>query len=320
VNSPSPQSDPQEQVHRAREVAAALNLPAGRAAVGAASSVEASATAAVAAAPARHYFRFGLFHRLLHGLVVTCFLGLVATGMPLRFSGAPWAARMARLLGGFEAAGYFHRVFAILLCAAFAIHVGEVAWRVLARKETGLLWGPTSMVPQPRDVVEMFQHFRWFLGQGPRPPFDRFTYWEKFDYWAVFWGMAIIGSSGFVLWFPTFFAHFFPGWFFNVAFVIHSEEALLAALFIFSVHFFNSHFRPEKFPADLVIFTGRVTEEEFRHERSTEYERLRAEGLLEGLRADAPPLWMRNFSRLLAFTSLGIGLVLMALIVRALVG
>jgi cytochrome b subunit of formate dehydrogenase len=297
-----------------REVAVAIPLE------GSAEPMAAEARAAAGeAATAVHYFRFGLFHRLLHGGVVVSFLGLVATGMPLRFSDAAWAARLARSLGGFEAAGYFHRVFAILLCTVFALYVSEVAYRVFVGKETGLLWGPTSMVPQPRDFLEMLHHFRWFLGLGPRPRFDRFTYWEKFDYWAVFWGMAIIGGSGFVLWFPTAFARVFPGWLFNVATVIHGEEALLAALFIFSVHFFNSHFRPEKFPADLVIFTGRVSQAELREERPAEYERLRDEGELEALRADAPPRWMRNFARLLAFTSLAIGLTLMALIVYALV-
>jgi cytochrome b subunit of formate dehydrogenase len=312
VDNASPRPEPQAGALQAREVAMALDAQAPRQAAAAADAV----AAAEAAGP--HYFRFGLYHRLLHGLVVVSFLGLVATGMPLKFSTAMWAGRLARALGGFEAAGYFHRVFAVLICIAFSIHVGEVAYRVLVRKEADILWGPTSMVPQPRDVVEMIRHFRWFLGLGPRPPFDRFTYWEKFDYWAVFWGMAIIGSSGFVLWFPTFFAHFFPGWLFNVAFVIHSEEALLAALFIFSVHFFNSHFRPEKFPADLVIFTGRVSEAELRHERPAEYERLRAEGMLAELRADAPPRWMRNFSTILAFTALGVGVALMVLMVVAL--
>ena len=46
-----------------------------------------------------------------------------------------------------------------------------------------------------------------------------------------------------------------PGWMLNVATTIHSDEALLAVGFIFSIHFFNTHFRPEKFPIDTVIFT-----------------------------------------------------------------
>jgi len=92
------------------------------------------------------------------------------------------------------------------------------------KKQPGIFWGPNSMVPQLEDFKNFFRHFRWFLGLGPRPQFGRFTYWEKFDYWAVFWGVSIIGTSGLFLWFPTFFAQYFPGWIFNVAFIVHSDE------------------------------------------------------------------------------------------------
>ena len=131
-----------------------------------------------------------------------------------------------------------------------------------------MLWGPTSMVPQPRDLRDLFAHFRWFVGQGPRPRFDRFTYWEKFDYWAVFWGMAIIGGSGLMLWFPEFFARMLPGWMFNVALLVHGEEALLAVGFIFTIHFFNGHLRPGEVPdGHGHLHRARVSEDELRDER-----------------------------------------------------
>ncbi|MBI4628758.1 MAG: hypothetical protein HY729_08615 [Candidatus Rokubacteria bacterium] len=66
---------------------------------------------------------------------------------------------------------------------------------------------------------------------------------------------------------------------------------------------------------DPVIFTGRVSEEELRAEHPAEYERLAREGRLAGLAADPPPLWMRNFSRVVGFTALSIGLILVWLIV-----
>ena len=113
-----------------------------------------------------------------------------------------------------------------------------------------------------------------FFGKGSRPTFDRFTYWEKFDYWAPFWGMNIIGFSGLIMWFPTFFANFLPGWIFNVAIIIHADEAFLAAVFLFTVHFFNCHFRPNKFPQDISMFTGVVSLEEYIEEHTVEYQRL----------------------------------------------
>ena len=116
---------------------------------------------------------------------------------------------------------------------------------------------------------------------GPRPQYGRWTYWEKFDYFAVFWGMLVIGSTGLTLWFPELFTLVLPGWAINVATIIHSDEALLATGFIFTVHFFNTHLRPEKFPMDLVIFTGRMPVEEFQDDKPAEYEDLVGKGELE---------------------------------------
>ena len=113
------------------------------------------------------------------------------------------------------------------------------------------------------------------------PDFGRWTYWEKFDYFAVFWGIAVIGSTGLTLWFSEFFTRLLPGWTLNVATIIHSDEALLATGFIFTVHFFNTHLRPEKFPMDIVVFTGRMTIEELRNDKPAEYEALVQRGELE---------------------------------------
>jgi cytochrome b subunit of formate dehydrogenase len=261
-----------------------------------------------------YYFRFNLYHRILHGMVIASFLGLALTGLPLKYAETGWGVWLSQALGGPFTTRYLHRVFAIVTFLYFALHLGYVG-RLVLRGQRGVFWGPDSMVPQPRDVVQFVQHLRYFVGLGPRPRFGRWTYWEKFDYWAVFWGIAIIGSSGVLLWFPTFFARYLPGWIFNLAFIIHSDEALLAVGFIFSVHFFNSNLRPEKFPMDPVIFTGRIDAEHFRLEHPEEYERLEAEGRLDARRADPPPLWLRNFSRVIGLSALGVGLGLLYLII-----
>jgi cytochrome b subunit of formate dehydrogenase len=231
-------------------------------------------------ATARHLLRFDRIDRTLHGFLMLSFLGLAATGMPVLFSDARWAASVAGPFGGFAATHALHRVFATIMIVVFLTHVGRLIARVAIGKDYGIFWGPGSMVPQPRDLFDMYQQFRWFFGLGPKPVFDRFTYWEKFDYWAVFWGMGIIGGSGLMLWFPVFFSRFLPGWVFNIALLVHGEEALLAVGFIFTIHFFNGHLRPEKFPMDMVIFTGRVSEHDLKDERPAEYAREAAAGRL----------------------------------------
>lgn len=265
----------------------------------------------------RYFLRINLYHRLVHGLLVTSFLGLAATGMPLRFNHATWAISVSHAVGGFGAVLFLHKTFAILLTLAFFLHLGYVFHLGFVRGQAGVFWGVNSMVPQPKDFLDMFRQFQWFFGMGQKPRFDRFTYWEKFDYWAVFWGMAIIGTSGYVMWFSSFFGSFLPGWLFNYALLIHAEEALLAVWFIFTIHFFNCHIRPGKFPIDLVIFTGRLSESELEEEHPGEHARLVREGGLQEIRSDPPPLWLRNFGRILGFSAVTAGFVLFGLTLRA---
>jgi cytochrome b subunit of formate dehydrogenase len=182
-----------------------------------------------------------------------------------------------------------------------------------------MLWGPDSLVPQPQDIIDIWRNFKWFVGKGPQPKFDRWTYWEKFDYWAVFWGMFIIGGSGLMLWFPGAFTQFLPGWIFNVATVVHGEEALLAVGFIFTIHFFNGHIRPEKFPMDLVIFTGKIPEHELKEERTKEYERLVREGRLASIESGQPSQFSRMFGYIVGGTAVVLGTVVVGIIVYSVI-
>lgn len=260
----------------------------------------------------RYFLRFTSGQRYLHAVLFSTFLGLAATGLPLRFSDSIWARAFARTVGGFGAIIFFHKTCAVVLTIAFLIHVKEVLTRGLVHHQKGIFWGPTSMVANGKDFKDLFGHFRWFLGLGPRPKFERYAYWEKFDYWAVFWGMVVIGFSGYAMWFAPFFARFLPGWALNAVLVVHSDEGLLAILFIFCIHFVNTHLRPESFPMDMVIFTGVENEEEFRTKRPLEYERLVREGKLEERLAAAPGRFQINFSKVVGYAAIATGLALLA--------
>jgi cytochrome b subunit of formate dehydrogenase len=261
--------------------------------------------------------RFDSKTRLLHVVVMVTFLGLAATGMPLLFSEAPWARVLAMLFGGFHGAGLVHRVFGAALLAGVVFHVADVFWRAFVRGEKGLFWGPDSMVPQPKDFADFYGQMKWFVGLGPQPKFERFAYWEKFDYWAVMWGTAIMGAAGLILWFPVLASRILPGWMFNVALFVHGAEAALAIGFIFVVHFFNGHLRPGKFPMDLVIFTGSLTAEELRHERAGEFERLRRTDAIETRSVPAPGPALVRRARIAGAAGLMLGLALVALILYA---
>jgi thiosulfate reductase cytochrome b subunit len=232
--------------------------------------------------------RFNAMNISMHVVIITTFLLLALTGLPLKFHGAPWAQTLIGMLGGIDFARVIHRLAAIGTFGYMAFHVGNVFIRWLVRKEPGMFWGPNSMTPQPQDVRAFFGNIRYFLYLGDRPVGDRWTYWEKFDYLAVFWGVVIIGLSGLMLWFPDFFTRFLPGWTLNAAHVIHADEALLATGFIFIFHFFHTHLRPESFPMDLVVFTGKMPLHRFKAERPLEYQRLVDNNELEDYLVDPP--------------------------------
>jgi cytochrome b subunit of formate dehydrogenase len=233
--------------------------------------------------------------------------------------------------GGSQVAASVHRFAAMITIFYFTLHVIVMVTRVIralrkttvtpegVRKRTSfkeLILGPESPIPHLGDLRDFIAHQKFFFGKGPRPQFEKWTYWEKFDYMAVFWGVAVIGLSGLVMWFPEFFTKFLPGWSINIALVIHSDEALLAAGFIFTFHFFNVHFRPEKFPFDSVIFSGRISRAELEHERKAYLDRLIATNELEEIRVgDLWKEWKKIVHPMgyLAF-SIGVALIIMVYI------
>ena len=269
----------------------------------------------------KQFVRFELRERLLHLAVIVSFFGLAITGMMLKFSNMAWASFLADLVGGVSAAGAIHRFCAVITFGYFAAHIYFLARYKKEKGLTllGLIFSPTSLVPSLQDFWEFIATMKWFLGRGPRPRYGRWTYWEKFDYFGVFWGVAIIGSTGLILWFPEAFTLVLPGWIINVATIIHSDEALLAVGFIFTVHFFNTHLRPDAFPMDPVIFTGYTSLSELRHDRPREYEELKAAGELES-RMTAP-ISKRRMKLLHAFglTCLCVGVVLIILIIYSMI-
>ncbi len=218
--------------------------------------------------------RFSKMNVRLHLMIVVTFLALALTGLPLKFHDAGWAQLLMKLLGGIDSSQLIHRIAAVGTFAYVLFHLGDLFMRWAVRRERGLFWGPNSMVPRPKDIADIFANIRYFVYLGKRPDSDRWNYIEKFDYLAVFWGVMIIGLSGLMLWFPMFFMSFLPGWSINAAYLIHSDEALLATGFIFIFHFFHTHLRPESFPMDTVIFTGKMSLGRFKSERPLEYQRL----------------------------------------------
>ena len=191
---------------------------------------------------------FDAANRVLHGLLMFSFLGLSATGLPLLFGESAWAATLCAVLGGIHMAGQIHRLSASLLILVFLVHLARVLKQLVIDRDLGVLWGPYSMVPQPRDITQAIGHIRWFLGLGPRPKFGPTPTGRSSTTGRVL-GHGRRWHLGLDALVPDR-VRGTAGWLFNIALLVHGEEALLAVVFIFTVHFFNTHMRPEKFPMD----------------------------------------------------------------------
>lgn len=268
----------------------------------------------------KQFQRFGPWWRLGHLLFAVSLMILTLTGMTLMYAGSSWAPVVMQMLGGPKVAAIIHRVNAVIFAGIFVIHLIYIVIRLARSWRTFKIFGPDSLVPGPQDLFDVIAMFKWFFGLAPRPVFDRWTYWEKFDYWAPFWGVAIVGFSGMIMWFPNQTASFLPGWVFNVAVITHGEEAFLAAVFLFTVHFFNNHFRPEKFPLDTIMFTGAMTLEHFARDHTLHYKRLVESGELHKYLVDEPSKPMKLGSKILGFTLIAFGLTLLVLIANGFIG
>ena len=243
----------------------------------------------------RYFYRFSAHQRVQHAVLFTSVILLALTGFPLRHAEQPWAKPLYDLMGGPELAPLIHRAAGTVLLGLFVYHT--IYWIVVfVRKDLGGLkaegrltfWNGVKaffsqeMVPNKKDVYDIIHLWKYLLYFTNRPPrHDKMSWREKFDYFAPYWGIPILGPAGVLLWWRDEVSHVVPGIVLNAAYIMHTDEALLAVLFLFFVHWYNVHYAPEKFPAATVWMTGYLSEDEMIHEHYAQYVRMMIEAGLE---------------------------------------
>jgi len=219
--------------------------------------------------------RFSIAQRIEHFVLLLSFNILALTGLPQKYSTTGWAQRLIDVFGGIETTRLIHRTFAVLLMAQGLYHLAAVlaSQRRQVRRH--------DMHLSRQDLRDVIGDMKFMTGRSrERPRFGRFDYRQKFEYWAVVWGTALMAATGLVMWFPTFISQWLPGVVIPAARVAHGGEALLALFAVIIWHFYNAHFRPDIFPMDPAMFTGKVPLERLRHEHPREMDNLEAAGLL----------------------------------------
>ncbi len=226
--------------------------------------------------------RLSLHLRIQHMILFTSTITLIVTGLPIKFHDAAVSAFLIHLMGGPEITRIIHRIGAVGLTFIGAYHIFYTMFFESGRKDFGLL------LPKFQDAKDFLHQIGYFLGiRKDRPLFGRFSYIEKFDYWAVYWGMVVMITSGYILWFKVQAINQFGKSIYDIAMEAHSDEALLATLAIVVWHFYNVHFNPKRFPGSLTWWNGRMEVEEFREEHPLEYEEMLRTGAVENSREPA---------------------------------
>ena len=255
--------------------------------------------------------RFNRVDRVFHLCLMLTFLIQTATGFSRLFITTAWGKGLNNVFGGYDTSLLIHQWVGVIMIVGFILHIAYLFSRIDWHNLGQSIFGPDSLVPNLHDFKHLWQRILWFFGLGPSPKLERWTYWEKFDYWAVFWGLPLLAVTGLMLMFPLASSRILPGWALNIAAFLHRAEAVLAVAYIFIVHFYIGHLRPSSFPMNEAMFSGGVELEEAMEEKPAWVERLRKEGRLELAEAPAPALWYRVVYFIFGYSALAFGLYLL---------
>ncbi len=209
----------------------------------------------------RQYKRFHWAQRVAHALLLISFTTLALTGLPQKYAMAGWAEAMIKSFGGIETIRLIHHVAAGVLMLLTIYHILDIGYKIFVRRSQ------MSILPGLQDVKDGIQAFVYNLGLGKRrPQMGRYTFEEKMEYWALVWGLIIMGITGFMMWNPLAAVRLLPGEIIPAAKAAHGGEALLAVLAIIVWHMYGVHLR--RFNKSM--WTGKLSEEEMLHEHPLE--------------------------------------------------
>ncbi len=213
------------------------------------------------------YVRFSLSDRVQHLVMLLAFTTLAITGLAQEFALNPVSIAIVRLWGGIENLRATHHVAATVLMLVAIYHLIGLGYKMFVLRQR------LKMLPDLQDIRNAWMAFAYNLGLGKsRPQLDRYSFEEKAEYWALVWGILIMGLTGFMMWNPLATVKFLPGEIIPAAKAAHGAEAVLAVLAIVVWHMYGVHLR--RFNKSM--WTGRLTEQEMLHEHPLELADLKA--------------------------------------------
>jgi cytochrome b subunit of formate dehydrogenase len=213
----------------------------------------------------RVLLRMSLNQRVQHLVLLTSFFVLVITGFALKFPDSWFAA----MVGGETVRGIVHRVAAVVLISLGVYHLFYVYVTGDGRR---LL---RDFLPGMKDARDVLDNLGYYLGlRRDKPQFARFNYAEKAEYWALVWGMAVMATTGIMLWAKVTVGDLIPRWWLDVAAAVHFYEAVLATLAILAWHFYQIFLDPDTYPMNWAWYDGKVSLQQYREEHALDTDTL----------------------------------------------
>jgi cytochrome b subunit of formate dehydrogenase len=219
----------------------------------------------------RLFERLTVSERIQHLILLSTFTILAISGFALKFPEAWWARPLVWFEEGYAIRGWVHRIAGVVMTLAAVYHLGYLVGTRRGRSQL------QAMQPGWRDVREAVGMVAFNVGLRPaRPRFQRFSYVEKLEYWAVLWGTFIMAGTGFIMWFQSAVLRRWPLLTIDLATVIHYYEAWLATLAIVVWHFYSVIFRPDVYPMSWAWLSGKLTGRQMAEEHPAELEAILA--------------------------------------------
>lgn len=211
------------------------------------------------------YLRWTRSERVQHWVLAASFVILVISGFALTYPESWWAYPFYAGSDRFDMRGTTHRMAATVYLALCLYHLIYLAATPRGRSQF------KALRLSRQDFADLKQQFLYNLGKTTAAPrYGRFTYWEKFEYWALVWGSIVMVVTGLLLWFENLSLRVLPLWFLDLSTIIHFYEAALASLAIVVWHFYFVIFNPDVYPFNFSMCNGYLTKQEMEHEHALE--------------------------------------------------
>ncbi len=212
--------------------------------------------------------RFSPIERIEHLFAMTSFTLLVLTGLPQAWPASSVGNWLIQLFGGIASTRLVHRAAGMFFVTLLVLHVGRAAYGIVRKRSLPVMFATR------KDFTEVRQTLRHMFGRGPAPKVGKFDFREKFEYWGLLLGGTLMTVTGLLLMMTDPASRLLPGSILAGARVMHGLEATFAVLVVILWHTWGVILRPEVFPLDKSIFTGKISLARLKEEHPLEYERI----------------------------------------------